>query len=222
MADSSSRATPANLPQPTPLLAGRARIAWLAALVILCAVVPLLNLVVPAGSVFHISDFMVALVGKIMCYAICALAMDLIWGYTGILSLGHGLFFALGGYVMGMYLMREIGLDGNYKSALPDFMVFLDWKTLPWHWALSHSLVATLLLIVLVPGLVALVFGYFAFRSRIKGVYFSIITRRLPSPPCCCSSATRPALAATTGLPISSASPVCRLPRRRCACSCLC
>jgi urea transport system permease protein len=121
----------------------------------------------------------VGLVAKIMCYAMCALAMDLIWGYTGILSLGHGLFFALGGYAMGMYLMRQIGLDGNYKSALPDFMVFLDWKELPWHWALSGSLPATLLLVVAVPGLVALVFGFFAFRSRIKGVYFSIITQAL-------------------------------------------
>ena len=125
------------------------------------------------------SDYAVALVGKIMCYAICALAMDLIWGYTGILSLGHGLFFALGGYVMGMYLMRQIGTDGNYKSHLPDFMVFLDWKTFPWHWTFSDSFVATLMLIVLVPGLLAWVFGYFAFRSRIKGVYFSIITQAL-------------------------------------------
>jgi len=121
----------------------------------------------------------VALVGKIMCYAICALAMDLIWGYTGILSLGHGLFFALGGYMMGMYLMRQIGTDGNYKSNLPDFMVFLDWKTLPWHWSFSDSFIATLFLIVLVPGVLAWVFGYFAFRSRIKGVYFSIITQAL-------------------------------------------
>jgi urea transport system permease protein len=125
------------------------------------------------------SDYLVGLLGKIMCYAICALAMDLIWGYTGILSLGHGLFFALGGYVMGMYLMRQIGRDGNYKSDLPDFMVFLDWKELPWHWALSDSFVATLVLIVAVPGLVAFIFGYFAFRSRIKGVYFSIITQAL-------------------------------------------
>jgi urea transport system permease protein len=109
----------------------------------------------------------------------CALAMDLIWGFTGILSLGHGLFFALGGYVMGMYLMRQIGRDGQYQSDLPDFMVFLNWKELPWHWALSDSFVATLVLVVLVPGLVALVFGYFAFRSRIKGVYFSIITQAL-------------------------------------------
>jgi urea transport system permease protein len=126
-----------------------------------------------------VSDYAVALVGKIMCYAICALAMDLIWGYTGILSLGHGLFFALGGYMMGMYLMRQIGTDGNYKSNLPDFMVFLDWKTLPWHWSFSDSFIATLFLIVLVPGVLAWVFGYFAFRSRIKGVYFSIITQAL-------------------------------------------
>ena len=146
---------------------------------LLCGLAPLLNLWVPAGSIWHLSDFAVALVGKIMCYALCALAMDLIWGYTGILSLGHGLFFALGGYVMGMYLMRQIGLDGNYKSPLPDFMVFLDWKTLPWHWALSDNLWATLILVPLVPALVALVFGFFAFRSRIKGVYFSIITQAL-------------------------------------------
>jgi urea transport system permease protein len=105
--------------------------------------------------------------------------MDLIWGYTGILSLGHGLFFALGGYMMGMYLMRQIGTDGNYKSNLPDFMVFLDWKTLPWHWTFSDSFIATFFLIVLVPGVLAWVFGYFAFRSRIKGVYFSIITQAL-------------------------------------------
>jgi len=143
------------------------------------ALAPLLNLVVPAGSAFHLGDYALALTGKIMCYAICALAMDLIWGYTGILSLGHGLFFALGGYAMGMYLMRQIGRDGNYQSDLPDFMVFLDWKALPWHWALSDSFAATLLLVVAAPGLLAFVFGYFAFRSRIKGVYFSIITQAL-------------------------------------------
>jgi urea transport system permease protein len=157
-------------------------LAWggvLLALVTIGVLLPLLNLMVPPGNVLHVSDYMVALVGKIMCYAICALAMDLIWGYTGILSLGHGVFFALGGYAFAMYLMRQIGRDGNYKSDLPDFMVFLDWKTLPWHWALSDSLLAQLLLVVLVPGLLALVFGYFAFRSRIKGVYFSIITQAL-------------------------------------------
>ena len=167
------------LPSRAPLMTRTGWLAWLAALVVLCALVPVLNLAVPAGSVFHLSDFAVALVAKIMCYAICALAMDLIWGYTGILSLGHGLFFALGGYAMGMYLMRQIGTDGNYKSNLPDFMVFLDWKELPWHWTFSDSFVATLFLVVAVPGLVAFVFGYFAFRSRIKGVYFSIITQAM-------------------------------------------
>ncbi|MDP2008046.1 MAG: urea ABC transporter permease subunit UrtC, partial [Rubrivivax sp.] len=109
----------------------------------------------------------------------CALAMDLIWGYTGILSLGHGLVFALGGYAMGMYLMRQIGTDGQYKSEMPDFMVFLNWKEFPWHWALSDSFVAQMLFVILVPGLLAFVFGFFAFRSRIKGVYFSIITQAL-------------------------------------------
>ncbi len=154
------------LPAKGPLLARGGWGAILVALLIVCAVAPALNLLVPADSALHLSDYLVGLLGKIMCYAICALAMDLIWGYTGILSLGHGLFFALGGYVMGMYLMRQIGREGSYQSDLPDFMVFLDWKELPWTWALSDSFAATLLLIVLVPGLVALVFGYFAFRSR--------------------------------------------------------
>ena len=149
------------------------------ALAVVAFVVPALNLLVPADSAFHLSDYVVQLIAKIMCYAIAALAMDLIWGYTGILSLGHGVFFALGGYAMGMYLMRQIGRDGNYQSDLPDFMVFLDWKTLPWHWSLSNSFAATLALVVLVPGLLAFVFGFFAFRSRIKGVYFSIITQAM-------------------------------------------
>ena len=172
-------ATPLMLPSAAPLLTRKGWSAYLAALLVVCVLAPTLNLLLPHDSLFYLSDYAVALLGKIMCYAICALAMDLIWGYTGILSLGHGLFFSLGGYAMGMYLMRQIGLDGNYKSALPDFMVFLDWKTLPWHWALSDSFIATLLLVVAAPGLVALVFGYFAFRSRIKGVYFSIITQAL-------------------------------------------
>jgi urea transport system permease protein len=106
--------------------------------------------VVPEGSALHLSDYMLGLLGKFMCYAICALAIDLIWGYTGILSLGHGLFFALGGYVMGMYLMREAA----GPDALPAFMGFLDWKELPWHWALSGSFAATVLLVFLVPGLI--------------------------------------------------------------------
>ena len=166
-------------PERAPLMTRTGWAAFLVALIAVCAVAPVLNLLVPADSVFHLSDYAVSLVGKIMCYAICALAMDLIWGYTGILSLGHGLFFALGGYAMGMYLMRQIGRDGNYKSDLPDFMVFLDWKELPWHWTFSDSFLATLVLVVAVPGLVAFVFGYFAFRSRIKGVYFSIITQAM-------------------------------------------
>jgi len=149
------------------------------ALIVVAVIVPILNLAVPAGSAFHASDYAVQLVAKIMCYAICALAMDLIWGYTGILSLGHGVFFALGGYAMGMYLMRQIGSDGQYRLPMPDFMVFLNWKEFPWHWAVSDSFVAQMALVVLVPGLLAFVFGYFAFRSRIKGVYFSIITQAM-------------------------------------------
>ena len=167
------------LPAQVPLLSRAGWAVFLFALLVVGVLAPVLNLLVPEGHVLHISDYAVGLIGKIMCYAICALAIDLIWGYSGILSLGHGLFFALGGYVMGMYLMRQIGVDGNYKSELPDFMVFLDWKELPWHWSLSDSFAATLLLVVLVPGFVAFVFGYFAFRSQIKGVYFSIITQAL-------------------------------------------
>jgi urea transport system permease protein len=151
----------------------------LAAVIVVAVGLPVLNLVVPAGSLLHLPDFYVSLIGKILCYAICALAMDLIWGYAGILSLGHGLFFALGGYGMGMYLMRQIGTDGQYRSHLPDFMVFLNWKEFPWHWGLSDSFIGQLLLVILVPGLLAFVFGWFAFRSRIKGVYFSIITQAL-------------------------------------------
>lgn len=167
------------LPTPATLLSRQGWATFLLVLIAVCVAAPILNLLVPQGSVFHMSDFAVLLVGKIMCFAICALAMDLIWGYTGILSLGHGLFFALGGYAMGMYLMRQIGLEGNYKSELPDFMVFLDWKTLPWHWTGSASFVFQMLMVILAPGLLALVFGFFAFRSRIKGVYFSIITQAL-------------------------------------------
>jgi urea transport system permease protein len=133
----------------------------------------------PADHELHISAFWMTLLGKFLCFAMLALAMDLIWGYTGILSLGQGLFFALGGYLFGMYLMRQIGRDGVYQSDLPDFMVFLDWKALPWYWSLSDSFAATLVLIVVVPGLIAAVFGYLAFRSRIKGVYFSIMTQAL-------------------------------------------
>ncbi len=168
-----------DLPGRPAVLSGWGWTSFIVALIVICAVAPLLNLVVPAGSIFHMSDYAVGLVGKIMCYAIAALAMDLIWGYTGILSLGHGLFFALGGYAMGMYLMRQIGTDGQYKSDMPDFMVFLNWKEFPAAWAFSDSFLMQMLFVLLVPGLLAFVFGFFAFRSRVKGVYFSIITQAL-------------------------------------------
>jgi urea transport system permease protein len=154
-------------------------LAYVAAALVLCVAFPLLHLAVPPTSAYHVSDFTVTLLGKIMCYAIVALAMDLIWGYTGILSLGHGLFFALGGYAMGMYLMRSIGAESVYHSKLPDFMVFLDWKAYPWYWSFTDHFWYAALLVVLAPGMLAVVFGYFAFRSRIKGVYFSIITQAL-------------------------------------------
>ena len=143
------------------------------------ALLPILNLTFAEGSVLHISSFTIALLGKFMCFAIAALALDLVWGYTGILSLGHGLFFALGGYAHGMYLMRAIGHDGVYQSDLPDFMVFLDWKAYPWYWSFTDHFWYCMILVVLVPGILAFIFGFFAFRSRIKGVYFSIITQAL-------------------------------------------
>lgn len=174
-----SLAAPLTLPTPPALLSRAGWIGLALAVLVACLVVPLLNLALPPQHPLHLDGYWVSLLGKFCCYALCALAMDLIWGFTGILSLGHGLYFALGGYVMGMYLMRQIGTDGQYRSTLPDFMVFLDWKSLPWHWTLSGSFSATLLLVLLVPGTVALVFGFFAFRSRIQGVYFSIITQAM-------------------------------------------
>ena len=141
--------------------------------------VPIAHLAIPDGNPLHLSSYFVTLSGKILCYAVVAVAMDLIWGYAGILSLGHGVFFALGGYAFGMYLMRQIGLDGSYHSPLPDFMVFLDWKQMPWFWWNSDSFVWSVFLVVAVPAVLAWVFGFFAFRSRIKGVYFSIITQAL-------------------------------------------
>jgi len=140
---------------------------------------PVLNIFVPEESFFHIPDYMFPLLGKYLCYAMVALAIDLIWGYAGILSLGHGVFFSMGGYAMGMYLMRSIGKEGVYKSDLPDFMVFLDWKELPWYWYGFDYFSFALLIVFLLPGLFAFVFGYFAFRSRIKGVYFAIITQAM-------------------------------------------
>jgi len=150
-----------------------------AAFVAVGVVLPLLHALLPADAPMRPSSYVVTLLGKFMCYAMVAIAMDLIWGYTGILSLGQSLFFALGGYAFGMYLMRGIGREGQYQSDLPDFMVFLDWKTFPWQWWNTDSFLWSVLLVVAVPGLLAFVFGFFAFRSRIKGVYFSIITQAL-------------------------------------------
>jgi urea transport system permease protein len=147
---------------------------------VLLVVVPALNLAVPASSAWHLPSYLVPLLGKYACFALLALSLDLVWGYAGILSLGHGAFFALGGYAMGMHLMREIGTRGVYGNpVLPDFMVFLAWKELPWYWYGFGSFPFALLMVVLVPGLLAFVFGWLAFRSRVTGVYFSIITQAM-------------------------------------------
>ncbi|HHZ09186.1 MAG TPA: urea ABC transporter permease subunit UrtC [Rhizobiales bacterium] len=152
----------------------------IAALLGVAALVPVLNLAVPPANMFHVPTYMVALVGKYLCYALLALALDLVWGYCGILSLGHGAFFALGGYAMGMYLMRQIGDRGVYGNPiLPDFMVFLNWKELPWFWYGFDRFWFAALMVVLVPGALAFAFGWFAFRSRVTGVYLSIITQAL-------------------------------------------
>ena len=149
-------------------------------LVALGICVPLLNQVVPESSALHVTVYTVGLLGKYMTYAILALAVDLVWGYCGILSLGHSAFFALGGYAIGMYLMREIGARGVYGNALlPDFMVFLNWKALPWYWYGFDMFWFAALMVLVVPGLLALVFGWLAFRSRVTGVYLSIITQAL-------------------------------------------
>src|SRR4051794_11566839 len=141
---------------------------------------PLSNLLLPAGSPLQVPTYLVALFGKYVCYAILALSIDLIWGYAGILSLGHGAFFALGGYAMGMYLMRQIGTRGVYAHPiLPDFMVFLNWDKLPFYWWGFDHFAYAAVMIVLVPGLLAFVFGWFAFRSRVTGVYLSIITQAM-------------------------------------------
>ena len=148
-------------------------------LAIAMVLLPLFNILVPEESFLHVPNYMFALMGKYLCYALVALAIDLIWGYTGILSLGHGVFFSMGGYAMGMYLMRSVGKEGVYKSDLPDFMVFLDWKELPWYWYGFDSFIFTLLVVLILPALFAFTFGYFAFKSRIKGVYFAIITQAM-------------------------------------------
>ncbi|KGD99931.1 urea ABC transporter permease subunit UrtC [Rhizobium sp. YS-1r] len=142
--------------------------------------VPALNLLAPPDSALHIPTYLMALMGKYLCYALLALALDLVWGYCGILSLGHGAFFALGGYAMGMYLMRQIGSRGVYGNPiLPDFMVFLNWKELPWFWYGFDWFAFAMVMVLFVPGLLAFVFGWFAFRSRVNGVYLSIITQAM-------------------------------------------
>jgi len=158
----------------------RGAVAFVAVIVALAVLVPVLNLAMPPTSALHLPTYLVALFGKYACYALLALSIDLIWGYCGILSLGHGAFFALGGYAMGMYLMRQIGTRGVYANPiLPDFMVFLNWKELPVYWYGFQHFPYALLMVVLVPGALAFVFGWFAFRSRVSGVYFSIITQAL-------------------------------------------
>jgi urea transport system permease protein len=153
---------------------------FLAVLALAALMVPVLNLSVPEGSALHVSSHGVALLGKYLCFAVLALSLDLVWGYCGILSLGHGAFFALGGYAMGMYLMRQIGTRGVYAHpVLPDFMVFLNWKELPWYWLGFDAFPFALLMMALVPGLLAFAFGWLAFRSRVTGVYLSIITQAM-------------------------------------------
>ena len=149
-------------------------------LLVAAVLVPILNLMVPPGSAFHVPSYVVSLLGKYLAFALLALAVDLIWGFCGILSLGHGAFFALGGYAMGMYLMRQIGDRGVYGNPdLPDFMVFLNWKELPWYWFGFDFFPFAALMVVVVPGILALAFGWFAFRSRVTGVYLSIITQAM-------------------------------------------
>src|SRR6187549_2614931 len=162
------------------LRADRGGRTFLAVLLAVAVLMPVLHLVVPESSALHLSSYWMTLVGKYMAYAMLALAVDLVWGYCGILSLGHAAFFALGGYAMGMYLMRQIGPRGVYGDPiLPDFMVFLNWKELPWFWHGFDMFWFAMLMVLVVPGLLALVFGWLAFRSRVTGVYLSIITQAM-------------------------------------------
>ncbi len=161
-------------------LLDRRSLIFLGILFVVTVAVPLANLAATPGSGLYLSSFAVSLFGKYLCYALLAVALDLVWGYCGILSLGHGAFFALGGYAMGMHLMREIGPRGVYGDpVLPDFMVFLNWDELPWFWLGFDSFLFALIMAMVVPGLLAFVFGWFAFRSRVTGVYLSIITQAL-------------------------------------------
>lgn len=198
---------------------------WIGILLLLLGLLsmPFLALL-PATHPLAVSAWLLTLTGKILCYAIVAVALDLVWGYAGMLSLGHGIFFALGGYAMGMYLMRQAAGDG-----LPAFMSFLSWSELPWFWWGTQHFAWAMLLVVLVPGSLALVFGWFAFRSKIKGVYFSIMTQALTYAGMLLFSATKPALAVITALPalprcsVSPSPPL--VPGRRCLwrrCCCCC
>jgi len=166
-------------PARVPLF-GRAGLIFVVSLLVAGVGLPVLNLALPHGSAFHVPDYLVTLAGKYLCYALLALAVDLVWGFCGILSLGHGAFFALGGYAMGMYLMRQIGSRGVYGDPdLPDFMVFLNWQELPWYWHGFEHFPFALVMMLLVPGLFAFIFGWFAFRARVTGVYLSIITQAM-------------------------------------------
>lgn len=165
---------------PATLLLGTGGKIFLAIVLAAGFIIPALNLFLPITSTLHVPDHMLTLLGKYLCYALLALSVDLVWGYCGILSLGHGAFFALGGYAMGMYLMRQIGTRGVYGNPeLPDFMVFLNWKEVPWHWQGFEYFPFAFLMVLLVPGLLAFVFGFLAFRSRVTGVYLSIITQAM-------------------------------------------
>src|SRR6186713_1962808 len=167
-------------PFPLTRLLDRSSAVFLILLAAFAMVIPTLNLLVPASSGLHVSTYIVPLLGKYLCFAMLALSLDLVWGYVGILSLGHGAFFALGGYAMGMYLMRQIGTRGVYADPiLPDFMVFLNWKELPVFWHFFDHFWYAVIMVVLVPGTLAFVFGWFAFRSRVTGVYLSIITQAM-------------------------------------------
>tara|TARA_R110000787_G_scaffold47652_4_gene115289 strand:- start:94 stop:1263 length:1170 start_codon:yes stop_codon:yes gene_type:complete len=153
---------------------------FLGILLAMALFVPVLNLLTPADSALHVPTWVVSLIGKYLCFALLALSVDLIWGFCGILSLGHGAFFALGGYAMGMYLMRQIGTRGVYGDpVLPDFMVFLNWKELPWYWYGFDNFAFAVLMVLLVPGLLGFVFGWLTFRSRVTGVYLSIISQAM-------------------------------------------
>ena len=162
------------------LLRDRGSTIFLGALGLIILFVPIANLLIPETSSFHVPTYLVSLLGKYICFALLAISVDLIWGFCGILSLGHGAFFALGGYAMGMHLMRQIGDRGVYGNAvLPDFMVFLDWDSLPWYWYGFDNFVFAAFMAILVPGTLAFAFGWLAFRSRVTGVYFAIITQAM-------------------------------------------